>query len=287
LLDRRGFILGSISILHSAACLAPSQAAPAGGSARFICGTLDRFGATRQGFTIAPFSSDPNYDRKEREAITNEFHITPFGTALYSNRWRSNDGMTPNSGLITLGICFLNGTDSQRALVRAASVKWLTGELGTKMKFAFDVPRDKSQITISFNNSSLNRSLVGRESAQYANKQATMDLGDLIDHVIEHEFGHVLGLEHEHSNPAAPIQWNKQQVIDDMMQQGWSEQDVEENIFARFNKDYACVGDPAFDKDSIMLYPFSENWTLNHFSSAVNTMISERDVRCVTSLYRS
>ena len=33
---------------------------------------------------------------------------------------------------------------------------------------------------------------------------------------VLHEFGHVLGMQHEHGNPESTIKWNKQAVYDDM-----------------------------------------------------------------------
>ena len=74
-----------------------------------------------------------------------------------------------------------------------------------------------------------------------------MNLADLIDHIIQHEFGHAIGLQHEHQHPSIGIQWNKKVVIADMAKQGWTQEMVEHNIFDRYATNYACVGDPAFN----------------------------------------
>ena len=50
---------------------------------------------------------------------------------------------------------------------------------------------------------------------------------------MRHEFGHALGMIHEHQNPAAQgeIPWDKPKVYAYYAQQGWSKDDVDTNIF--------------------------------------------------------
>ena len=47
--------------------------------------------------------------------------------------------------------------------------------------------------------------------------------------VVRHEFGHALGMIHEHQNPAAQgqIPWDKPKVYAYYAQQGWNKDDVD------------------------------------------------------------
>ena len=50
-----------------------------------------------------------------------------------------------------------------------------------------------------------------------------------------HEFGHALGLIHEHQSPTAGINWNKEVVYQDMAGQGWSRAKVDQHIFKKYS----------------------------------------------------
>eukprot|EP00027_Filamoeba_sp_ATCC50430_P012802 CAMPEP_0168564558 /NCGR_PEP_ID=MMETSP0413-20121227/13316_1 /TAXON_ID=136452 /ORGANISM="Filamoeba nolandi, Strain NC-AS-23-1" /LENGTH=244 /DNA_ID=CAMNT_0008596251 /DNA_START=12 /DNA_END=743 /DNA_ORIENTATION=+ len=69
-------------------------------------------------------------------------------------------------------------------------------------------------------------------------------------HVL-HEFGHALGLVHEHQSPSKPIPWNDPAVYQYYAQFGWNWQKVKSNVLAPLkDTNYS-----AFDPKSIMLYP--------------------------------
>ena len=252
----------------------------------FICSTVDQVPDDDTKMQLDRYSADAGFDRKLLDTVIQDFKLTPFGTSYLGHRWRRSDGLTPNTDVITLGVHFLNGSENQKAIVRNAASGWLTGVLGMQMKFEFDMPRSRAQITVNFD-SHRNNSIVGRASAEYARSYATMNLADVVDYIVQHEFGHAIGLQHEHQNPSIGIRWNKPVVLADMAQQGWTPQMVEDNIFTVFSTSYACVGDPAFNRDSIMLYPIPSRWTLDGFHSDTNRIISSRDRRCLEGVYRA
>lgn len=281
MLTRRSFGIMAGSILS--VVWIPGVAAQSSG---WICGTVDKGATNSEPFNLDVFSADAGFDRALLDAAVKEFKLTPFGTARFSDRWRRSEGMTPNTGVITLGVHFLNGERSEQERVRAAASQWLTGQLGQLMKFQFDVPRAQSQIVINLR-SDRNNSFVGRDSAKYAQSQETMNLFNIIDHVIKHEFGHALGLNHEHQNPSARIRWKREVVLADMAKQGWDEKMCEDNIFSRFNSDWVCVGSSNFDEKSIMLYPIPSSWTEDEYSTGINQDLSKGDRDCISGLYRA
>jgi serralysin len=179
----------------------------------------------------------------------------------------------------------LNGTGQQQEMVRRAATAWLAGELGSRLQFRFDVPQKDAQITINMA-SNRNNSIVGRNSIPFAPKQATMNLSDIVDSIIMHEFGHALGLQHEHQHPQAPINWNRSKVYADMAAIGWTPDMVDANIFARLGSNLRCIGSPGFDAQSIMLYPVPAGWATN-FVSGLNMSISDADRKCLIGLYRA
>ena len=74
------------------------------------------------------------------------------------------------------------------------------------------------------------------------------------ERVVRHEFGHALGMIHEHQNPAAAgqIPWEKPKVYAYYAQQGWTEEDVDQNIFDVYDEDSTNFTE--FDPTSIMQY---------------------------------
>jgi serralysin len=101
---------------------------------------------------------------------------------------------------------------------------------------------------------------------------------------VLHEFGHMLGLEHELMSPMIDIKWNRQAVIDFYTQtQGWSVDQIERNVLNRYQgTDFASNG---YDPDSIMLYPVDWRLTLDGFGTDFNTVLSEKDVHLINVLY--
>lgn len=104
--------------------------------------------------------------------------------------------------------------------------------------------------------------------------------------VVLHEFGHALGLIHEHQSPASGIQWNRKAVLKELTSPkfGWTKEDVQENIFERLaiSQTQFYTG---FDPYSIMIYPIPARWTLNGFSVDANSTLSPTDKRYIRTLY--
>lgn len=266
MISRRHFIAGACCALHvgkAAACV-PRRV--------FLCATPDVV-------VQRPTPRVRVYGRLWRPVA----RATPDPRLL----WRESDGATPNTGLITLNVAFLNGTSSDHRLVRKTAAEWMSGRLGGRVAFRFDAPVVQSHIRLGFRAGLGNVSEIGRDSLKVQASAHTMNLDDVTPRGIRHEFGHALGLHHEHQHPAAGIIWNKPVVLQYTRSVGWSDAKTEENIFKHFSKDCACIGDPKPDWQSVMVYPFPADWTLNRHASPDNQQISARDRACLEREYRA
>lgn len=105
-----------------------------------------------------------------------------------------------------------------------------------------------------------------------------------VERVVLHEFGHALGLVHEHQLPAGGIQWNKPAVYADL-EPKWSRAKIEQNLFATVDPEKAAM--TRLDPNSIMMYPIKKSWTLNGFSTGLNPKLSATDVAFIHNVYSS
>lgn len=136
-------------------------------------------------------------------------------------------------------------------------------------------------------------SMLGRECEQVSPKRRTMNLGNLttmtdwteLRRIVLHEFGHALGLIHEHQQPAAGIRWDEERVyaLFGVEPFAWSRELVKKNILDRYAVDTTQFSE--FDPHSIMLYPIPIDATLDGFSSAWNDELSSCDKAYVEELY--
>jgi serralysin len=112
---------------------------------------------------------------------------------------------------------------------------------------------------------------------------------DSTDHdvqsVVLHEFGHALGLIHEHQNPSGDISWNREQVINDLSgyPNYWTLDQIEHNMFRSYAA--AETNYTKTDPESIMMYPIPPTWTTNGFTVGLNSMLSRVDRDFVSREY--
>jgi hypothetical protein len=102
---------------------------------------------------------------------------------------------------------------------------------------------------------------------------------------ILHEFGHALGMLHEHQNPAGGILWDEPKVYEYYWDQyKWEPNEVYHNVLRRYDVDQ--VNSSEFDPHSIMMYEVPGNLTENGLTiGGRNCELSERDKSFIAQLY--
>lgn len=173
----------------------------------------------------------------------------------------------------TLQVQFLDGSNTEKATAREQAGWW---EKVANLKFDFnDAPNSEIRITFDPNDGAW--SFVGTDCRNIPLGEATMNLGFLDGGTAAHEFGHAVGLAHEHQNPAGGIQWNEQVVIDELAKSPnfWDEETTRHNVLNKYTVDQ--INGTDFDPDSIMLYFFPASWTLNGIGTEANEVLSRID----------
>jgi hypothetical protein len=134
-------------------------------------------------------------------------------------------------------------------------------------------------------------SYIGSDAKNRLPTEETMNLGWIentktemqLKSVILHEFGHTLGLLHEHMNPLSNIQWNKPVVYAFYLQyDGWNRDMVDKQVFDRYS---VTMTNKSYDPKSIMHYPIPANFTVDGYAVGENYELSENDKKLAAELY--
>lgn len=196
----------------------------------------------------------------------------------------------------TIQVSFLGGSDYQKLKVMDIASEWVHY---ANLYFSWNVLNVRSDgmngrndVRISFKRGNGSWSYVGIDALTISNqKQATMNFGwlyeetaeDEWERVVLHEFGHMLGAIHEHQSPAADIKWDLPLLYQYYWEtQGWSKEQVDSNIVRKYNKD---VSNTEFDRESIMLYPVEQKFTLDDFEVGWNRRLSDKDKGFIAGMY--
>lgn len=168
------------------------------------------------------------------------------------------------------------------------AVKTIVNErykLFLNLNFNFIEDLSNSDIRISFQPTGA-WSNIGTDCKHIPKNQATMNFGWLDVATVLHEFGHALGMIHEHQNPRGePIQWNIPEVEAWASQppNNWDKTKTDHNIIDKY--DVTITNGSNFDPDSIMLYYFPAYLTLNNRGTKANQRLSIQDVIYLSHQY--
>jgi hypothetical protein len=182
----------------------------------------------------------------------------------------------------TIDIFFIGGTTEQRSFVQETAAEWLKY---ANLKFNYIDNIRESDVRISFNDRDGAWSYVGTTCLGIPDEFATMNLGWLDKSTVLHEFGHMIGLLHEHQNPEGGLIWNEKAVIKDLMgpPNNWNIQQIRSNVLDNPPPD--SYNGTEFDPLSIMLYHFPNHWVANGRGTRENTELSEMDKDWVMRMY--
>jgi hypothetical protein len=164
-----------------------------------------------------------------------------------------------------LSYSFFGGTPNQHAKVQDVIEEW-TWYANIKFK---QVSNGDSNATlrITFDPKKGSWSYVGNTAEQCIGPEPTINFGWVKDTdsitkkergVILHEFGHVLGLMHEHESPArsGAIRLKENEIIQHYREtQEWSEETVRQQILNVYSTE-SVSNYSRFDPMSIMVYVF-------------------------------
>lgn len=196
----------------------------------------------------------------------------------------------------TLKVLFLDGPGEYRRRVQAHVKTWeqyadvlfeFTTDPSAQVRLTFAAAPGRFYSTVG------NDALLGG----FPPDNHTMNLGfppgwALGDEAIEreirrlilHEFGHALGLVHEHSSPKAGSFFKDPELVYDYYQrtQGWDRTMVDQNVLMVYDRNQIS-NSTEFDPDSIMLYQFPPEITTR--PTKINYELSSLDKAIIGQLY--
>jgi len=222
-----------------------------------------------------------NQEDEEPAQTCTEIGPSSLGASALSDRvWKGKE---------VLRVRFLSGSDYLQSKVRDYAQIW-TKYAHIRFEFNDDGPSD---LRVSFVHNGRSWSYIGNSAENVDKKKATMNFGWFDEKTTEvefrrailHEFGHALGLVHEHQSPKAAISWKKQYLYQYYAKAPfeWNQNVVRDNIIDKYATTRTQYS--SYDPYSIMHYPIPAAFTTNGYSVGLNTDLSAKDKEFVSKLY--
>lgn len=190
----------------------------------------------------------------------------------------------------TLVVSLNGGTPYVRNKVKQYAVEWSNY---ANIYFRFVENDNSADIRVTFVQDGKSWSSIGTNANYRPYTQATMNFGWFngstsnaeFKRTTLHEFGHALGLIHEHQNPIASIPWDKPKVY--AYYAGapnyWSKAQVDLNLFTKYSEDQSNYS--YYDKYSIMHYTIPEQLTIGTYSVGTTYVLSDTDKAFIAAIY--
>jgi hypothetical protein len=202
-------------------------------------------------------------------------------------------------------VCFFSGSQELRSRIAKIAMEWKSAVPGVPLDFGdLDNPRlcktgEVNHVRVGFEFTGY-WSLVGQDGIKFASQnQQSMNFEGFdtsppddaeFHEVVLHEFGHAIGLEHEHQNPLSKCKdefdWDKIYIWLAGPPNNWSKEKTDFNMGVLNTSGLLAS---AFDRRSIMLYTFPPQYfkegTTASCYSPPNTSLSDGDKSLVAALY--
>ncbi|THG96395.1 hypothetical protein EW026_g5430 [Hermanssonia centrifuga] len=190
----------------------------------------------------------------------------------------------------TLRVSLRGGSEIVRSKVKQFAATW---SQHANIHFEF-VDQEPAEIRVGFEMNGRSWSYVGTDCLTIAAADPTMNLGwftdvtpdDEFSRTTIHEFGHAIGCIHEHQQPNARINWDRNFVYNYYaVNSGWSRAQVDSQVFAQYDAVRDNIQSTVFDGTSIMEYPIPPGFTTDGFTVGWNNHLSANDIQFIGTMY--
>lgn len=241
---------------------------------------------------------------KQYQAALNKLDDSEQSKGIYRNStlWGAN--------YPKIRVCFMDGSQALREVVANVAKEWQAEDNSIRLDFGKPGKRrtcqpengKEMQIRVSFSQDGY-WSQLGQNAVVFVDqKEATLNLGgfmnvtpdQLSDYevgTIRHEFGHALGIEHEHQNPKGgcdnEYNWKLIYSYLEGPPNNWTKETIDWNLRQASGEDLQLT---KFDKNSVMLYQFPPDFYKKGAKSKCfvpdpNSQISAGDRALVATMY--
>ncbi|KAL5365307.1 hypothetical protein BJX96DRAFT_181512 [Aspergillus floccosus] len=194
-----------------------------------------------------------------------------------------------------LNVRFLNGDEDEQSRVKSLVKKhYHSIPMRIRFKFLSGWDTSPSDIRISFAGHS--SAYIGRQAeshpgqpTMWLNMHPRLSTDDAVRNKVQadvlHEFGHALGLTHEHKHPDRKARWNYPRLMEKYQ---WEYDTVRRNYNASTSSAVNARWDRPYDPKSIMHYSIAkgDTWSMRTEVSE-NCVLSDGDKEALVQIYPS
>lgn len=222
---------------------------------------------------------DNRYCYTPRIEIDNATYLKAWGIGFRSKYWRNGEN-------ITVSLDPHASVDERRFVMDCAN-EW---SKYCNIRFEYNSDWKGSDIRIGINPNGGSWSYIGTDASFINTSLPTMNLGWLHEDIksgdkgtVLHEFGHALGLMHEH----ILLNFDEEKVYKyfEGPPNFWDRAMVKNNIFPDLDMSKLDVQSIDADRDSVMIYPFPAALTKDGKGTSHNSTLSERDKLFINTIY--